>query len=66
MGSEPKPEMNIFKKYIQKRKIRKIVKMINEDLSGPGWDDYDKNGIPYWAKTGFIDPDEGGNNEKKN
>ena len=28
-----------------------------KDLSGPEWDDYDENGIPYWEKTGTIDPD---------
>jgi hypothetical protein len=27
------------------------------DLSGKSWDDYDDNGIPYWEKTGTIDPD---------
>ncbi len=27
------------------------------DMSGPEWDDYDENGIPYWEKTGLVDPD---------
>lgn len=27
------------------------------DLSGKAWDDYDENGIPYWEKTGTVDPD---------
>lgn len=27
------------------------------DMSGDGWNDYDENGIPYWEKTGTIDPD---------
>lgn len=27
------------------------------DMSGPGWDDYDENGIPYWEKAGLVDPD---------
>lgn len=27
------------------------------DLSGEAWDDYDENGIPYWEKTGTIDPE---------
>lgn len=27
------------------------------DLSGKSWDDYDENGVPYWEKTGTIDPD---------
>lgn len=27
------------------------------DLSGPEWDDYDENGVPYWEKTGTVDPD---------
>jgi len=27
------------------------------DMSGPDWDDYDENGIPYWEKTGTVDPD---------
>ena len=26
------------------------------DLSGKDWDDYDENGIPYWEKTGTVDP----------
>jgi hypothetical protein len=30
---------------------------LNMDMSGPGWDDYDENGVPYWEKTGTIDPD---------
>jgi hypothetical protein len=29
----------------------------NMDMSGPEWDDYDENGIPYWEKTGTVDPD---------
>jgi hypothetical protein len=27
------------------------------DMSGPEWDDYDENGVPYWEKTGTIDPE---------
>lgn len=27
------------------------------DLSGKNWDDYDENGVPYWEKTGTVDPD---------
>lgn len=27
------------------------------DLSAKNWDDYDENGIPYWDKTGTVDPD---------
>lgn len=27
------------------------------DMSGPEWDDYDENGIPYWEKLGVVDPD---------
>jgi hypothetical protein len=30
---------------------------LNMDMSGPGWDDYDENGVPYWEKTGTVDPD---------
>jgi len=33
------------------------VFIYDTDMSGPGWDDYDENGIPYWEKTGFADPD---------
>ena len=29
----------------------------NFDMNGDGWNDYDENGIPYWEKTGTIDPD---------
>jgi hypothetical protein len=27
------------------------------DMDGPGWDDYDENGVPYWEKFGVVDPD---------
>lgn len=27
------------------------------DMSGDGWNDYDEDGIPYWEKTGVVDPD---------
>lgn len=27
------------------------------DMSGDDWNDYDKDGVPYWEKTGTIDPD---------
>lgn len=27
------------------------------DMSDKAWDDYDENGIPYWEKTGVVDPD---------
>jgi len=30
---------------------------LDMDLSGKEWDDYDENGIPYWEKTGCVDPD---------
>jgi hypothetical protein len=30
---------------------------LNMDMSGAGWDDYDADGIPYWEKTGTVDPD---------
>lgn len=30
---------------------------IDMDLSGKAWDDYDEDGIPYWEKAGFADPD---------
>ena len=29
----------------------------NMDLSGDEWNDYDENGVPYWEKTGVVDPD---------
>ena len=35
-----------------------IAKAIAEDLKSDRWNDYDENGIPYWEKTGMIDPDE--------
>ena len=28
---------------------------IDWDMSGPGWDDYDENGIPYWEKWDIWD-----------
>lgn len=30
---------------------------LDMDMSGSGWDDYDEDGIPYWEKTGVLDPD---------
>ena len=27
------------------------------DMNGDGWNDYDSEGVPYWEKTGFVDPD---------
>lgn len=30
---------------------------LDTDLSGSGWDDYDENGVPYWEKTGVVDPE---------
>ena len=30
---------------------------LDMDLSGAEWDDYDADGIPYWEKTGTVDPD---------
>lgn len=30
---------------------------LDMDMSGPGWDDYDENGVPYWEKLGVVDPD---------
>lgn len=27
------------------------------DMSGEAWNDYDENGIPYWEKTGIVDPE---------
>ena len=31
------------------------------NMNGDGWDDYDSDGVPYWEKTGTIDPDTGHN-----
>jgi len=28
---------------------------MNWDLSGPAWDDYDENGVPYWEKWDLWD-----------
>jgi len=28
---------------------------LDMDLSGPGWDDYDENGVPYWEKWDLWD-----------
>lgn len=27
------------------------------DMNGDGWNDYDEEGVPYWEKTGCVDPD---------
>ena len=43
-----------IKYRMHKRKLRKIIKQ----LDNWEWNDYDENGIPYWAKTGLIDPDD--------
>ena len=26
-------------------------------MDGQAWEDYDENGVPYWEKTGTIDPE---------
>jgi hypothetical protein len=31
---------------------------LDMDLSGPGWDDYDKDGVPYWEKWHWDFEDE--------
>jgi len=31
--------------------------ILNMNMDGKAWDDYDENGIPYWEKTGAVDPD---------
>lgn len=30
---------------------------LNWDMSGEEWNDYDENGVPYWERTGTVDPD---------
>jgi len=30
---------------------------LNMDMRGKAWDDYDEDGVPYWEKAGFADPD---------
>jgi hypothetical protein len=30
---------------------------LDMDMSGPNWDDYDENGVPYWENLGVVDPD---------
>ena len=40
----------IYEKYGTSYRLRM-------DLSGKNWDDYDENGIPYWEKTGTVDPE---------
>ena len=30
---------------------------VNWDMSDKAWDDYDENGVPYWEKTGTVDPE---------
>jgi len=32
---------------------------MNWDLSGPGWDDYDENGVPYWELWDYEDEETG-------
>ncbi len=32
---------------------------LDMDLSGPEWDDYDENGIPYWNYDWHEDPETG-------
>jgi hypothetical protein len=33
------------------------MELWKEEMSGKSWDDYDEDGVPYWEKTGTIDPD---------
>ena len=30
---------------------------LDMDMSGSAWDDYDEDGVPYWEKTGTVDPE---------
>lgn len=30
---------------------------INWPMDGQDWEDYDEDGVPYWEKTGTVDPD---------
>lgn len=39
------------------QKYGTFYKLLDMDMSGPGWDDYDENGVPYWEKLGVVDPD---------
>ena len=32
---------------------------MNWDLSGPAWDDYDENGVPYWELWDYEDEETG-------
>lgn len=30
---------------------------IDWPMDGQAWEDYDEDGVPYWEKTGTVDPD---------
>lgn len=32
--------------------LKRLAKRIDMEMLGKGWDDYDKNGTPYWEKLG--------------
>lgn len=49
----------MIRSYLRKRKIKKKIKKVAKfKIDSKYWDDYDEDGVPYWEKTGFIDPDE--------
>lgn len=35
---------------------RKLIEEMAEEMSGPEWDDYDEDGIPYWDYQWHEDP----------
>lgn len=41
------------------------MELWKEEMSGKIWDDYDEDGVPYWEKTGTIDPDYYGDENAK-
>lgn len=48
-----------MKKLFRYLKIRRIINQVakeNKELFDR-LDDYDENGIPYWERTGVVDPD---------
>lgn len=45
----------MFRKIKLRWHLKRVMKENHELLSR--LDDYDENGIPYWEKTGTVDPD---------
>ena len=46
--------------WLERYRMRKFIKKVvrdNKELLDRLGSDYDEHGVPYWEKTGIVDPD---------